>query len=170
MGLEPRKSHLNHSTGKGMDFINAPWELYNITKDFSHADDLAKTEPEKLKVLQSKFLEEAKKYDIFPLDPRFSERFDPKLRESGEPPTKWTYFGNNVWLPDPIGPQIFPRAHTITAELTIPKGGAEGVISCAGSFSAGWSLYIKGGKPVFRYTSFEIADITITVNQSSGVQ
>jgi arylsulfatase len=35
------------------------------------------------------------------------------------------------------------------------------VVTCAGSFSAGWSLYIKGGKPVFRYTSFEIGDITI---------
>jgi arylsulfatase A-like enzyme len=149
------------TAGKGMDFINAPWELYNITQDFSQADDLAKTEPEKLKVLQAKFLEEAKKYDVFPLDPRFSERMDPKLRESGEPKTSWTYYGNNVWLPEPIGPQLFPRHHTITAELTIPKGGAEGVITCAGAFSAGWSLYIKDAKPVFRYTGFELSDITI---------
>ena len=69
---------------------------------------------------------------MFPLDPRFSERMDPKLRVAGEPPTSWTYYGNNVWLPEPIGPQLFPRGHTITAELTIPKGGAEGVITCAG--------------------------------------
>jgi arylsulfatase A-like enzyme len=150
------------TVGKGMDFINAPWELYNITEDFSEANDLASTEPEKLKALRAKFLEEAKKYDVFPLDPRFSERMDPKLRESGEPPTKWTYFGNNVWLPEPIGPQLFPRPHTITAELTIPKGGAEGVIACAGAFSAGWSLYIKDAKPVFRYTGFEISDLTIS--------
>ena len=59
----------------------------------------------------------------------------------------WTYFGNNVWLPEPVGPQLFPRGHTITAELTFPKGGAEGVVTCAGSFSAGWSLYVKDGKP-----------------------
>ena len=64
-------------------------------------------------------------------------------------------------MPEPIGPQLFPRGHTITAELTIPKGGAEGVITCAGAFSAGWSLYIKDGKPIFRYTGFEISDITI---------
>ena len=108
------------------------------------------------------FLEEAKKYDVFPLDPRFSERLDPKLRESGEPSTSWTYYGNNVWLPEPIGPQLFPRGHSITAELTIPTGGAEGVVTCAGAFSAGWSLYVKDGKPVFRYTFFDIADATIT--------
>jgi arylsulfatase len=49
----------------------------------------------------------------------------------------------------------------MSAELTIPKGGAEGVVTCAGAFSAGWSLYVKSGKPVFRYTFFEVADVTI---------
>lgn len=149
------------TAGRGEDFLKAPWELYNVSEDFSQANDLAAKEPEKLKALQAKFLEEAKKYDVFPLDPRFSERMDPKLRESSDPPTSWTYYGNNVWLPEPIGPQLFPRPHTITAELTIPKGGAEGVVTCAGAFSAGWSLYIKDGKAAFRYTGFEISDTTI---------
>lgn len=149
------------TAGRGMDFVNSPWELYHMTDDFSQAVDLAAKEPEKLKELKARFLEEARKYDVFPLDPRFSERLDPKLRESGEPRTSWTYYGNHVWLPEPIGPQLFPRGNTITAELVIPKGGAEGVITCAGAFSAGWSLYIKDGKPVFRYTGFEISDITI---------
>ncbi len=105
----------------GLDFRTAPWELYNIEADFSQADDLAAKHPEKLKALQAKFVEEATKYNVFPLDPRFSERMDPKLRVSGTPPTKWNYFGNNVWLPEPIGPQLFPRAHSITAEVTIPE-------------------------------------------------
>jgi arylsulfatase len=86
---------------------------------------------------------------------------DPKLRESGTPPTSWTYYGNNVWLPEPIGPQLFPRAHTITATLDIPKGGAEGVVTCAGAFSAGWSLYVKEKKPHFRYTAFDVADVSV---------
>jgi arylsulfatase A-like enzyme len=147
--------------GRNLDFQKAPWELYNVEYDFSQADDLAAKMPAKLQELQAKFLEEAKKYDVFPLDPRFSERFDPSLRIAGEPKSKWTFYGNNVWLPEPIGPQVFPRGHTITAELTIPKGGAEGVITCAGAFSAGWSLYVKAGKPTFRYTFFDVADVTI---------
>lgn len=130
------------------DFLNAPWEL--ATKN-----------PEQLKQLKAKFLEEAKKYDVLPLDPRFAERFDPKLRVGGEPKTSWTYYGNTVWLPEPVGPQLFPRGHTITAELTVPKEGAEGVITCAGAFSAGWSLYVQDGKPTFRYTFFDLADVTI---------
>jgi arylsulfatase len=129
------------TAGRGMDFIDAHWELYHIRDDFSQAVDLAAQQPGKLQELKAKFLEESKKYDVFPLDPRFSERLDPKLREAGEPRTSWTYYGNTVWLPEPIGPKLFPRSHTITAELTIPKGGSEGVITCAGAFSTGWSLH-----------------------------
>ncbi len=149
------------TAGRGDGFLNAPWELYNVNEDFSQANNLAAKEPRKLKELQAQFLEEAKKYGVFPLDPRFSERMDPKLRIAGDPRTSWTYYGNSVWLPEPIGPQLFPRPHSITAELVIPKDGAEGVITCAGAFSAGWSLYIKDGKPNFRYTFFDLADVTI---------
>jgi len=149
------------TAGRGDGFLEAPWELYHVDEDFSQATDLAAANPEKLKALQASFLEEAKKYDVFPLDPRFSERMDPRLRIAGEPPSSWTYHGNSVWLPEPIGPQLFPRGHTMTAELAIPNGGAEGVITCAGAFSAGWSLYIKEGRPNFRYTFFDIADVTI---------
>jgi arylsulfatase len=149
------------SLGRGDGFLTAPWELYNVNADFSQSNNLAAKEPAKLKELQAKFLEEAKKYGVFPLDPRLSERMDPTLRVAGKPPTKWTYFGADVWLPEPIGPQLFPRPHRVTADLVIPKGGAEGVVACAGAFSAGWSLYVKDGKPNFRYTFFEIADVTI---------
>ena len=149
------------TAGRGDGFLTAPWELYNVGADFSQADNLAEREPEKLAELKSKFIEEAEKHDVFPLDPRFSERLDPRMRLSGVPKTAWTYYGNAVWLPEPIGPQLFPRGHTITAELDIPEGGAEGVVACAGAFSAGWSLSIQAGKPVFRYTGFEVSDITI---------
>lgn len=150
------------TAGRGDGFLTAPWELYNVADDFSQAHDLAIKNPKKLEERKAKFVEEAQMYDVFPLDPRFSERLDPKLRAAGEPKTSWIYFGNNVALPEPIGPRTFPRAHTISASIAIPKGGAEGVVTCSGAFSAGRSLYVKGGNPVFRYTFFEIADVTIT--------
>ena len=149
------------TNSRGGNFLDAPWELYNIDEDFSEANDVAKQHPEKLAELKAKFLEEAKKYDVLPLDPRFAERMDPKLRIAGAPRTSWTYFGNNILLPEPVGPQLFPRGNTITAKLNIPPGGSEGVITAAGGYSAGWSFYIKDGKPVFRYTCFDIGDITI---------
>jgi arylsulfatase len=158
------------TASRGGDFVKAPWELYNIEEDFSQANNLAAKNPDKLAELQKLFLIEAEKYDVLPLDPRFAERFDPKLRVGGEPPTSWTYFGNKVEMPEPVGPQLFPRGHVITAEVEIPEKGAAGVVTCAGAFSAGWTLYVKDGKPNFHYTCFDIADVTIpgTVELPAG--
>jgi hypothetical protein len=150
------------TAGREGDFTKAPWELYNIDEDFSQAVDLAAQPPDKLKALQATFDEEARNYHVFPLDSRLSERLDPKLRSTGAPRTRWTYRGNAVWLPEPIGPQLFPRGHTIIADITVPKGEADGVITCAGGFSTGWALYVTNRKLVFRYTFFDIADVTIS--------
>jgi arylsulfatase len=155
--------------GREGDFTNAPWELYHVDADFSQADDQAAGNPEKLKELQSLFLEEAKKYGVLPLDPRLSERLDPRNRIAGEPRQSWTYYGNVVRLPEPVGPLLFPLGHTITAEVVIPKGGAEGVIACAGAFSAGWSLYAQGGKVHFAYTLFDIANVNIAGTEALPV-
>ncbi|HBE69563.1 MAG TPA: arylsulfatase [Planctomycetaceae bacterium] len=143
------------------DLENATWELYNIEVDFSQANDIASKNPAKLEELKALFLEEAEKYDVLPLDPRFAERMNPALRMSGKPPTAWTYRGNSVWLPEPIGPQIFPRPHSITASLEIPEGGAKGVIACAGASLAGWSLYVQNGKPEFHYQCLGIGNVSI---------
>ena len=55
------------------------WELYDTTKDWSQAKDLSKQMPEKLRELQQLFLIEAAKYNVFPLDDRRYERFNPAI-------------------------------------------------------------------------------------------
>jgi arylsulfatase len=147
--------------GREGDFLNAPWELYHVEDDFSEADDLAAKNPEKLKQLQALFVEGAKKYDVFPLDSRFSERGDPRNRAAGEPPTSWTYYGNNVRLPEPIGPNIYPNSHTITAELTIPASGVEGVLAAVGGSNGGWSLYVHDGKLTYHYNLADFEHYTV---------
>jgi arylsulfatase len=147
--------------GREGDFRSAPWELYHIEDDFSEADDLAAKDPEKLKQLQALFVEEAKKYDVFPLDSRMSERIDSRNRVTGDPRTSWTYFGNNVRLPEPIGPIIYPNSHTVTAELTIPEKGVEGVIACAGGLNGGWSIYVQDGKLTYHYNFADFEHHTV---------
>jgi arylsulfatase len=147
--------------GREGDFLNAPWELYHVEDDFSEADDLAAMNPEKLKQLQALFDEEAKKYDVFPLDSRFSERGDPRNRAVGPPPTSWTYYGNNVRLPEPIGPNVYPNSHTITAELTIPANGVEGVIAAAGGSNGGWSFYVEDGMLTYHYNLADFEHYTV---------
>jgi arylsulfatase A-like enzyme len=146
-----------NSAGREGDFLAAPWELYNLDADFSQADDLAGKSPEKLKELQSLFLEEAKKYGVFPLDPRLAERLDSRNRIAGEPRVSWTYYGNNVRLPEPIGPIVYPNSHTITAELVVSEKECNGVITCAGGISGGWCLYVKDGKPAYHYNMADFA-------------
>jgi arylsulfatase len=149
------------TAGKEGNFLDAPWELYNLDKDFSQANDLAAQNPGKLAELQQAFLEEAQKYNVLPLDPRMAERMDPRNRIAGEPRTSWTYYGNQVRLPEPVSPLIFPSSHHIAAEVVVPQGGAEGVIACCGGYSCGWSLYVKDGKPHFTYTFFDVANSQI---------
>jgi hypothetical protein len=141
-----------NTLGREGDFLSAPWELYHTENHFSEADDLSAKEPEKLKQFQALFVEEAKKYDVFPLDSRFSERIDPRNRIAGEARTSWTYYGNNVRLPMQISPAVYPNSHTITAELTIPEKGAEGVIAAEGGINGGWSLYVLDGKLTYHYS------------------
>jgi arylsulfatase len=136
-------------------FDNDKWELYHIDQDFTQADDLAAKHPEKVKELQAKFLEEAKKYNVLPLDDRMALRFDARNRIAGEPRTSWTYYGNNVRLPDAAGPLVYPNSHTLVAELTVPEKGCEGVIACAGGLGNGWSLYVLDGKLSYHLNFFD---------------
>jgi arylsulfatase len=137
------------------------WELYHLDEDFTQADDVAAANPEKLKELQATFLEEAKKYDVLPLDDRMALRMDPRNRVAGEPPTIWTYFGNKVWLPEPAGPLVYPNSHTVTAELVVPETGCEGAIACAGGESGGWAMYVQDGKLTYHYSFFDFEHTTI---------
>ncbi|HEY7053007.1 MAG TPA: arylsulfatase [Mycobacterium sp.] len=154
-----------HTVGRSGDFLTAPWELYNVEADFSQADDLAAKDPDKLKQLQALFVEEAKKYDVFPLDARFAERGDPRNRAAGEPRTSWTYYGNDVRVPEAIGPHIYPDTHTIAADLTIPEKGVEGVITAAGGIDGGWSLYVKDGKLTYHYNLADFEHFTVQAKE-----
>ncbi len=150
-----------------VDFATDKWELYNIDQDFSEADDLAAQNPEKLKELQAVFDEEAAKYNVFPLDDRFAERGDNPQRPSvTRGVKKFTYFPGTVRVPEGSAAPTKMRTHSITAELVIPKGGAEGVIIASGGIGGGYSLFIKGGKLTYDYSFFGAEHYILTSSKS----
>jgi arylsulfatase len=149
------------TAGESRGFDNDVWELYNIDEDFTQANDLAASDPSRLADLQRAFLEEARKYNVLPLDDRMAERFDARNRVAGEPRTSWTYYGNNVRLPDALGPLVYPNSHIVTAELTVPEKGCEGVITCCGGGSVGWSFYVQDGKLAYHFNFFDFEHTTI---------
>jgi arylsulfatase A-like enzyme len=132
------------------------WELYNIAKDYSENNDLAAQMPDKLKELQSLFLSEAAKYQVFPLDNSGFARIMMARPSATAGKTEFTYTGVNVGIPFSDAPGILDKDYTITAEITVPEGGAEGMIATMGGRFGGYGLYLLKGKPVFVYNLLDM--------------
>jgi arylsulfatase A-like enzyme len=134
------------------DFSTDVWELY-AASDWSQAHNLAAERPERLAELQALWLEEARKYNVLPLDDRRIERFDPDL--AGRPTlirgNSQLLFGGMGRLTEASLLNVKNKSHAVTAEIVAPAAGAEGVIIAQGGAFAGWSLYAKAGKPVYCY-------------------
>ncbi len=132
------------------------WELYDTTKDWSQANDLAKEHPEKLHELQRLWLIEAAKYSVLPLDDRMIERCNPDL--AGRPQlvrgNRQLLFGGMKRLTGSSVVNALNKSHAITAEVAVPEAGAEGVILANGGITGGFSLYAKAGKPKYCYNFF----------------
>jgi len=144
------------------------WELYHVDKDFSQANDLAADNPEKLAELQALFMEEAVKYNVLPLDDRTYQRFNPAI--AGRPDLmgdrkSLTLYEGMTGIMENAFLNVKNRSHSITAEVDIPKGGGEGVILCQGGRFAGWSLYMKNGKPSYVHNWVGKERYTITAPQ-----
>ncbi len=140
--------------GKKGDFENDTWELYDLSADFSEASDLAGQNPDKLKELQAAFDAEAKKYNVYPLDDRFSERGDVPDRPSvTKGRNEFVYLPGTVRVPEGTAPNVKARSHRITVELENANGNANGVLVAAGG-SAGYSLFIKNGMLMYENNFF----------------
>jgi arylsulfatase len=134
-------------TSGGASFDSDSWELYNIDEDYSQANDLAAKEPKKLRDLQDRFMAEAAKYDVLPLDDRFAQRADPALHPSHiRGRTHFEYSPGTVRVGERSSPNTKNVHHTLAAEVEIPEGGAEGVLVCCGGISGGYTLFMKEGK------------------------
>jgi len=130
------------------------WDLYHIMEDFSLTNNLAAKYPEKLREMESLFMWQAQKYHVLPIDDRTIERTNAAL--AGRPDllgdrTSLTLYEGMEGMMENTFINIKNRSFSITAELDIPKDGANGVILSQGGRFGGWSLYMKEGKPEFTY-------------------
>ena len=136
-------------------FDDDVWELYG-PDDWSQAYDLAADNPEKLRELQRLFIIEAGKYNVLPLDDRRYERFNADM--AGRPQlvrgNSQLLFGSMGRLTENSVVVNKNKSFSITAELEVPEGGAEGVIVAQGGAFGGFALYVKDGKPAYCYNLF----------------
>ncbi len=138
-----------------------PWELYDLDKDYSEANNLAAKYPDKLAQLEKLFDDEAWKNHVYPIDPRIAGRQHPNPPPPGGR-AFYTFYPGATHLYDALAPGTRNRTHTFTAYVTIPPGGADGVLVAEGGEAAGYSLYIKDGHPAYTYNYFRLKVTTIT--------
>ncbi|MGC2759979.1 MAG: sulfatase-like hydrolase/transferase, partial [Candidatus Binatus sp.] len=139
------------------------WELYNLNEDVTEYNDLADKMPDKLKQLQDVFYEQAKKYDVLPLDNSTLARFLTQRPSATAGRTTFTYSGELSGVPPAAAPNILDKDYIITANVDIPKGGGEGMIVTEGGRFGGYGLFlskgelgIRHGKVVFLYNLLDL--------------
>ena len=139
------------------------WELYNVDEDFSQANDLAASNPAKLKEMQALFMKEAEKYRVLPIDDRSIERLD--AATAGRPDLmagrkSLTLYEGMTGMAENAFINVKNQSVTITANVDVSTN-ANGVILCQGGRFGGWSLYVKDGRPAYTYNYVGLREYTV---------
>ncbi len=135
-------------------------ELYDLDADFSQADDLAAAHPQKVRELDDLWWKEAEKYQVEPLLAGMAFYYGFEGPRNGR--DKLTYYPGTENLSPDVAPHVYNRSWSLTAELVVPNGGADGVIAAEADYLGGYSLYILHGKPAFTYSLMGIKVTTLT--------
>jgi arylsulfatase len=136
---------------------NQTFQLYDLNASWNQADDIAAQHPDKVKKMREMFLEEAKKYQVLPMDASVGARVASARPSLTAGRTEFVYTRPMVGLPQGDAPYLLDTSYTVTADITVPEGGAEGMIVTSGGRFAGWGLYLLEGKPVFLWNMLDLA-------------
>ena len=136
------------------------WELYNAgdlqKEDPTETNDLGAQNPDKLKQMQDAFYAEAAKYNVLPLDNTTLARWNSPRPNITAGRTEFVYTRPMTGLPQGDSPMLLDASYTITADITVPEGGAEGMILTSGGRFAGYGFYLLKGKPVFLWNMIDL--------------
>jgi arylsulfatase len=139
------------------------WELYDTNTDWTQAHDLGAEMPDKLAELQQLWLDEARRYNVLPLDDRRVERFNSDL--AGRPVlihgNSQLLFAGMGRLTENVMINIKNKSHAVTAQVEVPEGGATGVVFAQGGAFGGWSLYLHEGRPAYCYNLFGLRQFKV---------
>ena len=140
------------NSGKGNhDPASWPWELYDLSKDWTQSNDVAAQYPEKVKELEKLFYEEAEKNQVMPMDTTtFTRSILPRPNLTAGR-SVFTYAGEVTGTPNGNAPNVLASSYNIKAEVEIPEGGAEGVLVTHGGRFTGYGFYLLDGKPVYTW-------------------
>ncbi|MFV0307616.1 MAG: arylsulfatase [Desertimonas sp.] len=133
-------------------FEDYEWELYDLRSDYSQAHNIAAEHPDKLAELRQIFLREAARNQVLPLDDRYVERARPENRpQFNAGRTEFRYFPGTVRITEGMAPNMKNTSYSIVGDITVPDGGAQGILMTQGGWFGGNALYLLDGRPTFAY-------------------
>ena len=138
------------------DPANFPYELYDLTKDWTQSDNVADKYPSKLRELEALFWLEADKYQVKPLDASVATRLVQPRPNLAAGRTEFSWSGEITGTPNGDAPNLLNASYNFKAEVEVPDGGAEGMIVTQGGRFGGYGFYVLKGKPVFLYNFFDL--------------
>ncbi|MEZ6073579.1 MAG: arylsulfatase [Pirellulales bacterium] len=138
---------------------NQVFQLYDLNTDWNQTNDVAADHPEKVKEMRAMFLEEAKKYQVLPLNASVGARVAAARPSLTAGLDTLVYTRPMTGLPQGDAPFLLDTSYTITADITVPEGGAEGMIVTSGGRFAGFGFYLLEGKPVFLWNLLDLERI-----------
>ena len=131
--------------------LDWPWELYDLRKDWTQAEDVAAKYPAKLKELEDRFWKEASKYQVLPVDASGVTRVltpRPSIT-AGRDVFTWT--APLTGTPFGDAPSILNTSYNFGADVEVPEGGGEGMLITQGGRFGGYGFYLLKGKPIFNW-------------------
>ena len=138
---------------------NQVLELYNLDQDFSQSQNIAAKNPDRVKAMKAMFVDEAKKYQVFPLDASVAARIVAPRPNITAGRTEFVYTKPMIGLPQGDSPMILDASYTITADIDVAASGAEGMILTSGGRFCGYGFYLLKDKPVFLWNLVDLERI-----------
>jgi hypothetical protein len=135
---------------------NQVFQLYDLNREFNQATDIADKDPQKVREMRDLFMAEARKYQVFPMDASVAARIVAPRPNITAGRTEFVYTQPMVGLPQGDSPGLLNSSYTITADIDVPQGGAEGMILTSGGRFAGYGFYLLKGKPVFLWNMVDL--------------
>ncbi len=135
---------------------NQVLELFDLNTDFTQSENIAAKFPDKVQELKKMFVAEANKYGVFPMDASVAARIVAPRPNITAGRSEFVYTQPMTGLPQGDSPLLLNTSYTITAELEVPEGGAEGMILTSGGRFSGYGFYLLAGKPVFLWNLLDM--------------
>jgi arylsulfatase A-like enzyme len=130
------------------------WELYDLRRDFSQADDLAAREPKRLAEMKKLFIKEAKANKAFPIGAGNWLRLHPEDRVK-TPYTSWQFDASTTRMPEFTAPGLGRESNRVVIDAELGEN-ATGVLYALGGASGGLTLYMDKGELVYEYNMMVI--------------